>query len=194
MSWQLRIARPGLRVQMDLTRTLLFCYRDIALSPDCPVGKKRKQWKKVEPWNGLRMVPETVSTVSTCQKLFLPVISPKKKFRNYFSNLRTWIQKTTSATGHGGGVQGQQGNIQRRRPFYHIVYSGETVKTCQKQWKYCIMQGKSAGFIKPAHVRKMYSRSHVSWTMQHLSKGITPLRAFALTSWYKAHTWLLVTC
>ena len=24
------------------------------------------------------MVPETVSTVSTCQKLFLPVISPKK--------------------------------------------------------------------------------------------------------------------
>ena len=132
MSWQLRIARPGLRVQMDLTRTLLICYRDIALSPDCPVGKKRKQWKKVEPWNGLRMVPETVSTVSTCQKLFLPVISPKKKFRNYFSNLRTWIQKTTSATGHGGGVQGQQGNIQRRRPFYHIVYSGETVKTCQK--------------------------------------------------------------
>ena len=149
-----------------------------------------ESWALKWPMDGARnrfyrfYLPETVSTCNFT----------KKKFRNYFSNLRTWIQKTTSATGHGGGVQGQQGNIQRRRPFYHIVYSGETVKTCQKQWKYCIMQGKSAGFIKPAHVRKMYSRSHVSWTMQHLSKGITPLRAFALTSWYKAHTWLLVTC
>ena len=48
----------------------------------------------------------------------------------------------TWATGHGGGVDHkaavlsrvgfQQGNIQCRSPFCHIVYSGENVNICQK--------------------------------------------------------------
>ena len=48
----------------------------------------------------------------------------------------------TWATGQGGGVDHraavlsragfQQGNIQRRNPFCHIVHSGEKVNICQK--------------------------------------------------------------
>jgi hypothetical protein len=47
-----------------------------------------------------------------------------------------------------------------------MFYSGETVNICQKAVEVLhhaiIMQLKSAGFIKPAHIPKMYSRSHVS--------------------------------
>ena len=39
------------------------------------------------------MVPETVSTVSTCQKLFLPVISPKKSFETISQILEPKLKK-----------------------------------------------------------------------------------------------------
>ena len=78
----------------------------------------------------------------------------------------------TWATGQGGGVDHraavlsragfQQGNIQRRNPFCHIVHSGEKVNICQKAVEVLHLQSKSAGFIKPAHIPKMYIRSRVS--------------------------------
>ena len=166
-----------------------------ALSPDCPVGKKRKQWKKVEPWNGLRMVPETVSTVSTCQKLFLPVISPKKSFETISQILEPKLKKWLRLRGMGVESRAgfQQGNIQRRS-------HSTTLSIPVKRW----ILAKAVEVLHHARniwrihqtspCLQMYSRSHVSWSIQHVSKGTTPLRAFALTSWYKAHTWLLVPC
>ena len=141
MSWQLRIARPGLRVQMDLTRTLLICYRDIALSPDCPVGKKRKQWKKVEPWNGLRMVPETVSTVSTCQKLFLPVISPKKSLETISQILEPEFKKRLRLRGMGvesrasretSNVEGHSTTLSIPVKRWRLARSSGSIASCKE--------------------------------------------------------------
>ena len=67
MSWQLRICGLGPAWVFKRIKAFLFCCWDFALSSfwlSC--GKKNCQpWRKIEPRNSLRMVPETVSTVST---------------------------------------------------------------------------------------------------------------------------------
>ena len=181
MSWQLRICGLGPACVFKRIKALLSCCWDFALSSFWLSEKKRKQCRKTELRNSLRMVPETVSTVSTDSTYNFT----EKMFWNWncFSNLRVSepkFKKMTWASGHGGGVDYeaavlsragfQQGNFQHRTHSATLSIPVKRWVFAKQEWKYCIMQLKFAGFIKPAHIPKMYSRSHVSWHIQHTTK------------------------
>jgi hypothetical protein len=93
---------------------------------------------------------------------------------------------------HGGGVDHkaailsragfQQGNIQRRNPFCHIAYSGGKVNICQKAVEVLHYAIK----VCRIHQTSPYSQDVQSKScfMKHTTynyKGITPLRAYAVT-------------
>ena len=145
------------------------------------------------------MVPETVSTVSNdnfTKKMFWNVLKLFLKYQNLNSKndmgYWAWGWSGSQSCSPFGFQQGCLSNVETHSTALSIlvkrwIFAGN-------QWKYCIMPSscnyiKSAGFIKPAHIPKMYSRSHVSWNIQHTTKGITltPLRAYAVT-WYNPHT------
>ena len=141
-----------------------------------------------------------------CQKPFLSfptIISPKKKFRNVLKlflksqNLNSkndlgywaWGWSGSQSCSHFGFQQGCLSNVETHSTAWSISVKRWIFASKQWKWKIVevlhyaiIMQLKSAGFIKPAHIPKMYSRSHVSWNIQHTTKGIA--LTHVLTLWH----------
>ena len=122
------------------------------------------------------MVPETVSTVSNdnfTKKMFWNVLKLFLKYQNLNSKndmgYWAWGWSGSQSCSPFGFQQGCLSNVETHSTALSIlvkrwIFAGN-------QWKYCIMPSscnyiKSAGFIKPAHIPKMYSRSHVSWNIQ----------------------------
>lgn len=130
-------------------------------------------------------LPETVSTCNFTKKKFetiSQILEPKLK-KNLGYGAWVWSPGLASSR-ETSNVEGHSTTLSIPVKRWILAKAVEVLHHARNIWR----------IHQTSPCPQMYSRSHVSWSIQHVSKGATPLRAFALTSWYKAHTWLLVPC
>ena len=143
--------------------------------PCYPVGRQ----KRAENW----ALKQFMGGARFFSPFFLPCFFFKKKLELFLEcqnlNAKNHFYPATWAIGFWNGVDhkteilaragSQRGNIQRRNPiYYHIVYFGEKADICQAAVEVLHHAIKSARFITPTHIPKMYSRNHVSWNIPNI--------------------------